>query len=442
MKGAGDRAALEAEALRTTDAVRRYVTDGGNIGVVRAPPGSGKTWLLLETIKAGRTAKMRVAVAAQTNSQVDSICSRFARMDTGFSITRFAGGSAQPSQLPNGVDWVSETKELPAGPCIVVATTAKWGLVDIKDAYDVLLVDEAWQMSYADFMLLGQVARAFLLIGDPGQIPPVVSIDVSRWETAPRPPHQAAPAVIATDPSLKPEGWSLPATRRLPHDAAGLVRPFYDFDFGAFAQPGDRRISMHEGGRGVEDQVLNLLREGSSAGLTLPTPDEGPPLERDNEVAKLAADIVKSLLTRETEVVDDDGRRKLTPVDIGLCATHRSMNTALDLALPNQLRGRVRVDTPERWQGLECKVMVVVHPLSGVLRPSAFDLETGRLCVMASRHRAGMVVLSRDHLETTLKGYIPVASQALGRKDIEGRGLHDNLSFWTTLAKGGRVVAA
>src|SRR5207249_8262289 len=65
----------------------------------------------------------------------------------------------------------------------------------------------------------------------------------------------------------------------------------------------------------------------------------------------------------------------------------------------------VRVDTPERWQGLECKVMVVVHPLSGVLRPSAFDLETGRLCVMASRHRAGMVVLSRDHLENTLKGY-------------------------------------
>ena len=59
----------------------------------------------------------------------------------------------------------------------------------------------------------------------------------------------------------------------------------------------------------------------------------------------------------------------------------------------------VSVDTPERWQGLECKVMVMVHPLSGVVRPSAFDLETGRLCVMASRHKAGLLVVTRDHLE-------------------------------------------
>ena len=102
----------------------------------------------------------------------------------------------------------------------------------------------------------------------------------------------------------------------------------------------------------------------------------------------------------------------------------------------------VSVDTPERWQGLECKVMILVHPLSGVLRPSAFDLETGRLCVMASRHRAGMIVLVRDHLRDTLNSFIPTASQAVGRKDIEGRGLQDNIEFWARLAGAGRVIAA
>ena len=86
--------------------------------------------------------------------------------------------------------------------------------------------------------------------------------------------------------------------------------------------------------------------------------------------------------------------------------------------------------------------MIVVHPLSGVLRPSAFDLETGRLCVMASRHRAGMIVLTRDHLGSTLDQYIPTASQAVGRRDIEGRGLRDNLEFWTRLVTGDRVIAA
>jgi len=241
MKGDGPRADLEAESKRKTGEVRRYVTEGGQLGIVKAPPGSGKTWLLLEVIKAARTAKMRVAVAAQTNSQVDSISHRFAQMETGFTLTRFAGGSAQPAALPKRVDWVTETKELPAGPSVVVGTTAKWGLVNITDPYHVLLIDESWQMSWADFMLLGQVAKSFLLIGDPGQISPVVTIDVARWETSPRPPHMAAPQVILDDAHLKTkksDEWSLPGTRRLPHDAADLVRPFYDFDFGAFAQPG------------------------------------------------------------------------------------------------------------------------------------------------------------------------------------------------------------
>ncbi|MGH7427770.1 MAG: AAA domain-containing protein [Candidatus Methylomirabilaceae bacterium] len=445
MKGDGardQRAALEAVAKRQTAQVRRYVTDGGDLGIVKAPPGSGKTWLLLEAINAARSAKMRVAVAAQTNSQVDSICSRFALMATGFAVTRFAGGGAQPGNFPKGVDWVTETKELPSGPSVVVGTTAKWGLVNITDPYDALLVDEAWQMSWADFMLLGQIAKSFLLIGDPGQIPPVVSIDVARWETAPRPPHLAAPQVIVEDARLKRDEWSLPATRRLPYDAADLVRPFYDFEFGAFAQPGERGVLVGPGGKRPEDRLLDLLRDGSAAALTLPTPDHGPPLEQDVDVAEAAAKLVKTLLSRSAQVTDEDGKRKLNAGDIGLCATHRSMNSALDLSLPRELRGHVRVDTPERWQGLECKVMIVVHPLSGVLRPSAFDLETGRLCVMASRHRAGMIVLARDHLESTLNEFIPNASQAIGRKDVEGRGLCDNLEFWTRLTGRGRVIAA
>ncbi len=56
-------------------------------------------------------------------------------------------------------------------------------------------------MAWADFMLLGQVAPRFVLIGDPGQIPPVVSVDASRWETAPRAPHRPAPELVLQSPS-------------------------------------------------------------------------------------------------------------------------------------------------------------------------------------------------------------------------------------------------
>jgi hypothetical protein len=125
---------------------------------------------------------------------------------------------------------------------------------------------------------------------------------------------------------------------------------------------------------------------------------------------------------------------------VGIAATHRVVNTAIWQALPERLRGEVVVDTPERWQGLQRKVMIVVHPLSGVMAPSAFDLETGRLCVMASRHRAGLIVVSRDHVRSTLETHIPAAEQPVGRPDVTGRGHQANLRFWEGMEEANRVV--
>jgi hypothetical protein len=344
--------------------------------------------------------------------------------------------------LGRSVEWKTSTKELPTGKCIVVATTAKWSLIDVLFPFDVVFIEEAWQMGWADFMLLGQVAERFVLIGDPGQIPPVVSVDVLRWETSSRPPHIAAPRVILSDPRLRPEQWQLPATRRLPYDAAALVRQFYDFEFGAIAQPGERSILATVSGKSAIDIVIDTLAQNSVAALTIPTPDEGPPLNSDAELAKQAAALVQRLLNRNARVRIAGKTMPLEPEHVGMCSTHRVMNSELALSLPRSLRGKVIVDTPERWQGLERPVMILVHPLSGVLRPSSFDLETGRLCVMASRHTAGAVVLARDHVTETLEGCIPSATQPVGRPDVSGRGLFDNLSFWSSLKEKGQLFSA
>jgi antirestriction protein ArdC len=85
----------------------------------------------------------------------------------------------------------------------------------------------------------------------------------------------------------------VPATRRLPHNAAGLVRQFYDFDFGATAQPGERAILMSSGGRQGDRPVGSPFRRrshhsdpgrrasdafrcraGKARGCTSPTPTE------------------------------------------------------------------------------------------------------------------------------------------------------------------------
>lgn len=422
------------------EALIDHVDKERELAIVKAPPGSGKTYQLLEVAKHARKRhRLRVAVATQTNSQADDICRRLSR-DTVPSI-RFASGAYRFADLGPTVTWKTKAGELPSGPCIVVGTAAKWGLITLDEPLDICLVEEAWQMAWSDFMLLGQVSARFILIGDPGQIPPVVPIDASRWETAPLPPHLAAPALLLEMRKQdKATDLSLPATRRLPFDTADLIRPFYDINFDAIAQPGDRKLIPSGGGKSVVDGAIDRLGTGSVVGLTLATPDSGPPLELDEEVADAAVRVVERLLDRQVDVVVDGDRERLQPEDIGLCATHHVMNVQLELRLPWKLKDDVIVDTPERWQGLERKVMVMVHPLSGVTRPSDFDLHTGRLCVMASRHKVGLVVVGRDHILDTLDDHLPVAQQALGRPDEAGRGHKQNLGFWRSLLDGDRVV--
>lgn len=440
------RTEIEAASSAVEVALRDAVLGHVPLVVVKAPPGSGKTYLLLKAVEALANAGARVAIGAQTNSQADDICDRIASEYPDTSAVRLAAGRSAAKALGANIRWITDKRELPHEGCVVVSTVAKWSLTELDDPFDILLVDEAWQMSWSDFMLCGQVSGRFVLIGDPGQIPPVVSIPVHRWETSPRAPHQPAPELILADPSLPKLELDLPACRRLPFDSVDLVRPFYDFPFGAWATAGERYVGVAASRNGdhFADLALDKLAAGSAVAVIAPTPDGGPPLELDKDIAHMAAEVAVRLLDRGAVAVHDDSgeERPVAPDDIGLVATHRVVNTEMYQALPPGLRGRVQVDTPERWQGLERKVMIVVHPLSGVTVPSSFDLETGRLCVMTSRHRSGVVVVSRDHIPATLEAHIPVAEQAIGRPDIAGRGHAANLRFWEAMEGQKRVVHA
>jgi hypothetical protein len=428
--------AINAQYAALRKDLAEFVQSGGRLAVVKAPPGSGKTHTLIEVLSALADGGMQIAVAAQTNSQADDVCQRWANGHPEVRVARFASsGVSAASDFPASVLWVTDKKELPTGPGVTVATTAKWSLTELPGPYDMLAVDEAWQMSWADLMQCAMVSDKFLMIGDPGQIPPVVPIDVRRWETSPRAPHKAAPEVVLGEPTLEPARFvgSLPACRRLPNESVDFVRPFYDFDFEAYVPAGERGLEISNGWG-------DALTSGRPLALTIPTPDHGPPIEVDHEIVLATAKVLTELLGGGATIRFGGEQRQLTPSDIGVTSSHRVMNSALSGALGAWAK-QIRVDTPERWQGLERPVMIAVHPLSGVSDPSAFDLETGRLCVMASRHQVGLIVLSRDHVGELLRNYVPSAEQAPGRPDIVGRGHDAHLKFWTRLESTDSVVS-
>lgn len=428
--------AIDAQYASLQADLTAHFVGSGKLAVIKAPPGSGKTFTLIEVLSTLVAQGMRIAIAAQTNSQADDICRRFAQDHPLIPATRFAGSSLKaPNGFPGTVLWVTDKKTLPTGPGVTVATTAKWSLTDLAAPYDLLAIDEVWQMGWADLMQCATVSGRFMMIGDPGQIPPVVPIDVRRWETSPRAPHRAAPEVVLDERSLDAVRFvgSLPACRRLPAESVEFVKPFYDFDFAAYVPCGERGVDVANG-----PEWACRLGDGTPLALTIPTPPNGPPIEVDPDLAEAAASVVETLLCPGTVIRAGGAPRPITPGDIGVTSTHRVMNSILAAAL-NDRANHVRVDTPERWQGLERPVMIAVHPMSGVIDPSAFDLETGRLCVMASRHQAAFIVLTRDHVGETLRSYVPSAEQAPGRPDVVGRGHDAHLRFWEQLERQDRV---
>ncbi len=438
---------MGSDIERRIDGVRRdlleAVMSNEPVTIVKAPPGSGKTRLTLDAAGLLLSEKLRVAIAAQTNSQADDICERFVE-DFGESVVRFHSASGlPPSGLPERVQLASKPADIPAGPVVVVGTSAKWGLSGMPfEGFDWLLIDEAWQLSFADFRLMHEVAPRFVMVGDPGQILPVVTIDTSRWEPADEPPHRPAPQIIIEQrEKTRPLVLELPATWRLPPDSAQVVREFYDFAFDSAVEPGERGLTVGDRpGSSNYDDAIDLLESGSMAGVTLPTPDEGPPLEEDLELAQAAAGIVERLLDSDITIRIDGKERALEPADIGMVASHRVMNTRMREALSPDVAAEMMVDTAERWQGLQRPVMIAVHPVSGVTDPGVFDLETQRLCVMASRHQIGLIIVTRDHLANTLQELTPSATQHPGRPDAFGDGLEKHEKFWKDLESSGRVV--
>lgn len=409
--------------------------------LLEAPPGSGKTHVLVRLAILARHRQERVAVVTQTNAQADDVARRLATEFPSVGVHRFLASTADDVELGASVTCIRREKDLPTGPSIVVATGAKWSTLRALGDFDLALVDEAWQMKWADFTLLGRVAARFVLIGDPGQIAPTVTIRTERWETARRPPHRAAPEVIRHDDTLPFAVHQLPVSTRLPHDTVELVRAFYDFEFASWSASGERRLLPGRATRrSPYDRAIDRLRDATVACLTLRTPDEGPPAEEDLELTSAVAALMRRLLERKTRFVTEDGEDDLRAEHVGITATHRVMNARITEAL-GDLAEHVRVDTPERWQGLERPVMIAVHPLSSVTDPSPFDLDTGRLCVMTSRHRVGLILVTRDHVGRTLDEHLPSAEQPVSQPDLVGRGHERHRAAWKWLMDNERVIA-
>jgi hypothetical protein len=354
--------------------------------VVASPPGAGKTRLVIHLAEQlNRRAALTVAIATQTRAQVLEVANRAAAIGAKVALLGVRD-SHRPMNLHPQAGYLEGAAHLHRWQGTVVATTARWLWVNERDyAADICIVDEAWQMTYADLGGLGPLSAQVVLVGDPGQIAPVVTGDSRRWRDVVSGPHRAAPdALVAAYPDAVTQ-LRLNASWRLGPQTTALIQPAFYADLPFTSARPPRHIEFDG----------DALPELSTRFVT-PLAGPGDPI-----LATAAADRVRELLTAGF-VVDEHGNpQPLEPHAVAVITPHVEQASAVAARLAD-VPG-VLIGTANQAQGLEREAVVVIHPLAGYREAPTFATDPGRLCVALSRHRAHATIVVDTSTDTVLQ---------------------------------------
>ncbi|AWZ08764.1 MULTISPECIES: AAA domain-containing protein [unclassified Streptomyces] len=406
-------------ADRATAAILHDTLHGTARGVVvDSPPGAGKSTLVVRAARELAAAGRRLMVVAQTNAQVDDLVLRLHGKDPELKVGRLHSSDADAydpalRELESVVLSAkpADLAELP----VTISTAAKWAWVKDVEPWEHAIVDEAYQMRSDALLAVAGLFDRALFVGDPGQLDPFSVVGADQWAGLSYDPSASAVStLLAHNPTLPQH--RLPVSWRLPASAAPLVsRAFYPYTpFRSGTGPGERRMSYGVAGDGSgPDRVLDEAAESGWGLLELParhTPRTDP------EAVRAVATVVRRALDRGAVTVDErpGGPSPLTADRIAVGTAHRDQASAVRAALAALGVTGVTVDTANRLQGREYDLTVVLHPLSGRPDATAFHLETGRLCVLASRHRHACVVVARAGIAELLDDHPSTEPVQLG----------------------------
>jgi AAA domain-containing protein len=423
-----------ARARAVTDAILIDLARAERGVVVDSPPGAGKSTLVVAAAASLAERGERVMVVGQTNEQVDDLIDRTASEHGVLRIGRLSAQDYTPTPR------VARHANVTAGNAmadlvdhpLVIATAAKWalltnsGLTDTGGRWPWAIIDEAYQMRSDSLLRIAHLFDRALFVGDPGQLDPFSTVETERWLGLNWDPMSSAVAVLLTNNPGIPV-HTLPVSWRLPATAAPVISAaFYPFSgFTAAAELSDRAMkwNTHPFGMTAFDRALQTAADTGWALYELP---HRQALRTDAEAIDACAELAARVLLRGAVAVSEQGPRDVTAMRIAIGVAHRDQAAAVKRALreralaypvlsgPDRDVTKVVADTANRLQGREFEVMIMLHPLSGRRDATAFHLEAGRLCVLASRHRHACIVVARAGIPELLDAHPSVEPVHLG----------------------------
>lgn len=400
-----DGASLAAEGETPLDAVRRIAPRlDRSVLPVQGPPGSGKTFtgarMILDLLAAG----MRVGVTANSHKVISNLLAAVcAAADRGSDAVGGAGSGRGRAPAPvavrgvqkaNDGDGCPDARIVPAGSNEKVAkalatgeanlaggTAWLWAREEMADAVDVLVIDEAGQMSLASTLAVCQAAGSLVLLGDPRQLDqPIQGVHPPGADVSALGHLLGASATV--DPA---RGVFLDRTWRMhPDVCAFTTEQFYDGRLGARPELARQRV-IGPGplaGRGLRFVAVEHAGNTNAS---------------DEEAARVA-DLVDELLGGGGAWVDAQGvRRPLALADVLVVAPYNAHVAALRARLP----AGARVGTVDKFQGQEAPIAICSMATSTAdeaPRGMEFLYSRHRLNVATSRARCVAAVVASPAL--------------------------------------------
>jgi uncharacterized protein len=359
---------------------------------VQGPPGSGKTFtgarMIVELVRAGR----RVGVVATGHEVVRKLVAdavRLARGRDGYELpaAHLTGKGDRFDHRDDGVDNLDDNaaaRQWLAGTTagVLGGTAWMWSREEFASSVDVLLVDEAGQMSLANTLAVAPATRSLVLLGDPRQL--------EQPQQASHPPGVGVSAlehVLAGRPTMtKDRGIFLEETWRM---APALT----EFTSELFYE--DRLRSR----AGRERQRLDGTPRFTGAGPRLVTVDhDGCRNASDVEVDEVER-IVSELLAPGVTWTDHEGHSSpMTPDQILVVAPFNAQVARLRERLTP--RG-VEAGTVDKFQGKEAAVVIYSMTVSrpdDAPRGMRFLYNRNRLNVATSRAKCLCIIVASPHL--------------------------------------------
>jgi predicted RecB family nuclease len=354
---------------------------------IQGPPGSGKTFtgahMVVELVKQGR----RVGITAVSHKVItkllDEVCHAARKAGVRLRVVQKPNDEGSQDPLVTLVTNNGEVRDALADRRAQVAagTAWLWAREEMASSVDVLMVDEAGQMSLAYVLAVSRAAASLVLLGDPQQLDqPVKGIHPPGADVS------ALAHVLGELATIRPEqGIFLEETWRLHPDVCAFISElFYD----------GRLLPRVENGK----QRLNCQGPLDGTGLRyVPVDHAGNQNESSEEVARVA-ELVSGLLGSGATWTNKAGKTialKLT--DILVVAPYNAQVAALAGKLPDG----ARVGTVDKFQGQEAPVVFYSMATSSpedAPRGMEFLYSLNRLNVAVSRAQCLAVIVASPAL--------------------------------------------